>query len=503
MRNKFFILILILAAFVGSYFILPWVTAPKPDAPSEQAFFPEFAVPPETANITFTNRNGETYTFPAYEGLVKVLTRDGVTGREMKFMATELGAEKIIGQIPSAGIYLIQVKPGYESEFISVMLSRTPVADAYPAFRLSLQSLVIIDNFQDKKYHGQAVEYYASGKQKISSDAELNNCLKIKRCVQHTWFGPAQSIYHALTDWKKANDPYHLFNISLGPNSEDQNGKKISSDIIGMMNVKLLKEYLAVLKDKKNKEEAGKSVLILSSGNENLNLDNALNDLTSENQLTGGKTEAEENRQALNRIILVGALNEKGSEIAGYSNYSAGNQQNIIYVPVDGKVEGMEEKMFGTSFAAPQVAYLVDKILEKYPQLAKEPEKIKNILFSSEVSENDETFIKKERSVYRFIKNPYSLNTLSNALDTARKQLGLPVMPEDRIFISVPAEINGGVCALVFDRCLLKDCAGIESSVAGKCASACLARGYKDAEEAQKCQKGLSAPPLPPGPGIE
>lgn len=84
---------------------------------------------------------------------------------------------------------------------------------------------------------------------------------------------------------------------------------------------------------------------------------------------------------AAGQIIEVGALDGAGN-IASYSNYSS-TAGTMIYVPVT-DITDQGRGVVGTSFAAPQLQYLVYQIRKNRPDLT--PDQIREILFDPSVS---------------------------------------------------------------------------------------------------------------------
>jgi len=98
----------------------------------------------------------------------------------------------------------------------------------------------------------------------------------------------------------------------------------------------------------------------------------------------------------------------------------------MIYVPVTGTtdhndVNGVPDEVGGTSFAAPQVKYLVDRIREKRPDLT--PDQIRQILFDPTVAPLEPVHLPDPHGGVTMkvpvIKNPYDSEVLRKALAAA------------------------------------------------------------------------------------
>jgi len=154
------------------------------------------------------------------------------------------------------------------------------------------------------------------------------------------------------------------------------------------------------------------AVIVHAAGNTPTNITSVL-DKALKNHRTGA-----------GQIIEVGALDAAGN-IAWYSNYST-SSGTMIYVPVTGTtdhndVNGVPDEVGGTSFAAPQVKYLVDRIRENRPDLT--PDQIRQILFDPTVAPLQTVHLPNphagETAKVPVIENPYDPKVLTAALAVA------------------------------------------------------------------------------------
>ncbi|GEM_PF-3522158 len=382
---------------------------------------------PKPVNVTFTDADGTTHKVPSYSGEIKLVVEEGATLDEVKALV-EKHEGKIVGQIIEAGIYLVQVPAGKENDFIAAIVKEPKIIDAYPNFQFKQDNSVLIDGWKDSDLikftdlngnvqyttlpkeaggvfgstqdknqaasHGELVEYFKQGKKPEA--VNKNDCLKSQACIEKA---DSHGIIFGLLEALKTNREgnYITVNLSLSPGGEQADS--IKSVTRKSLYNRYFTELLRLLKTPDR--GATKMIVINSAGNQSLDLTSVFKDLASR-------------QVSLDRLIIVGALDESGN-IADYSNYST-NPKDIIYVPVVGKISG-------TSFAAPQITYLINKILDEYPELAKTPEKLKEILFHQSVAT-------KEKEHY-FIADPYSPETLKNALAAARDLLGLEKIKEE------------------------------------------------------------------------
>jgi hypothetical protein len=115
------------------------------------------------------------------------------------------------------------------------------------------------------------------------------------------------------------------------------------------------------------------------------------------------------------QVLVVGALDSSGN-IADYSNYST-YAEGMVYVKVDGMTDA-GIPVAGTSFAAPQIQYLVNKIREGRPDLT--PEQIRQIIFDAGLAPRQEVRTPKGELIrVPVISNPLSAATLTAALNIA------------------------------------------------------------------------------------
>ena len=196
-----------------------------------------------------------------------------------------------------------------------------------------------------------------------------------------------------------------VINVSLGPveysgnkNDEDYNPgwQPYNSSNYG--------SYTDSLTAMLNSDVAGAkdAIIVLAAGNSSTDLSSMLVNKLSIDPIS--------NMQ----IIPVGALDASGN-IASYSNYST-VPETMIYVPVTGKTEsGLD--VGGTSFAAPQLQYLIAQILKARPDLT--PEQLHQVLFGVAPLQSVQlpnAPIGEKINIHQILA-PYDEKTLTNALN--------------------------------------------------------------------------------------
>lgn len=446
MRQYIYLIILgILAIIAVSYFFNSNNRVYSPTDLLEDSFALKNIPPARETKITYENRGGLAVTVFAYEGRIKILTDPKVLPREIEAIVAENGG-KIISQAPAVGIYLAQVPTGQEAKFISALLKEPAIENAFPNLALTENINIQIDNWEPSSHpiahlglagkpyymtmpaepggvfemtddpgkaasHGDVVRYFLSGKKYDLS--EKNKCISNGQCLRMSFEDNSIKLITAIAN--NASENSLIFNLSFGARSND-----LSEESIQEVKQNEISEYLNILSGQ-NFPGQDKTILVKSAGKgEGVDV----TDVFNSRKISG--------HEGLNRLFIVGATDESG-KIADYSDFSK-NTKDIIYVPVKEKVKTgilTRDTVEGTSFAAPQIAYLINKIVENYPQLARQPEILKEILFDKAVVvRKKETIMRKNKAVdieYYLIMDPYSPATLKNALILARKKLGLEI----------------------------------------------------------------------------
>jgi hypothetical protein len=405
---------------------------------------------PEAADIAYQNREGVLFTASAYRGRVQVLADLRISPRKVKKFIEQNGGT-IVGQIPAAGIYLAKIHSGEESKLINRLFSEPWVRDAFPQYIWDPKANIMIDfgeyplsigsdqegkswyvklpsvssgqpavtsRKEEGATHMDLVRFYQTGRMPV----RIQSCIEKLECQQARAGVLAE--YQLTKDVlnRFQNDAYIAVNLSLGPAvggvyrySEEipeekdeivKNTRKAYGDFFASA-LQLFEGDYAPVK---------KTIAVYAAGNNGVNIGNTIPDSFEKS-----------------RLIMVGAIDESGA-IARTSNYSM-NPRHIIYAPSDLRV-GTFSLGSQTSLAAPRISYLVDKILNQYPELVSQPEKLKNILFYAGDQKGKANVAIKKRILHKgreieyfVIENPYSEKTLQNALRHARTELRLP--PED------------------------------------------------------------------------
>lgn len=376
--------------------------------------------------------------FPsAYPGRVVVRVSPGTAVSAMNKLVEGLGGH-IVAQIPAAGLYWVQVQAGAEAGFISAVGSQ--VLRAYPDFvevprdtvpaegtgdLPSTTSRFQVDFFRKpicilncdpsdigtRVYltpemepttnalkagtHGDLVQYLSrnEGQQPTKEVLGIDVGL-VGSPGEYKIISVAKALWAA-----EKQEGVTTINLSMGP--PEHKDPKVKADLERIN----LENLLTVL------EAAGragdKAMIIQAAGNEAFNMTGVM-----------GAVQSHPKRD---NLLLVGSIDEDDN-IDSQSNYSI-DVKDMLYVPStrrffhpdcpqDGCVLG------GTSFAAPQVEYLVNAISKQRPDLT--PTQIRQTLSDAAVSPRMEvTTANGTKMLVPVIEDPYSPDTLKVALEVA------------------------------------------------------------------------------------
>ncbi len=414
--------------------------------------------------VSYKTAAGQAVTVMGFPGTVNIWVPPGKSLEASKVQAIAAASGgKITSQVPSIGLYVAQLAAGKESDFIDAMSAAG--LDASPALAISLSTKiedakvphpikldapqVQLDDFktplcvkncnqplENRTYlalpagpglpyttttdpsqaltHGLLVQYLRLGRVIATQEPTLglDIATDIGLTKTHGVIMDANTVYTNLRFVFAAADGSltTTVNLSLGPDCKGStacNSQAANEVFLGRL------EDLIRLSNAQDKV-----LLVVSAGNDSANV--------SMPPSVTGKPE-------WSSIIRVGALYENGEEINSLSNYSIDN--DILFVPVNRTMigAGVEEcaPCLGTSFAAPQIDYLVGEIARNRADLT--PAQLKQIMFDSELSPVREVDGPKGLKIrVHVIMEPYNPNTLDLALRVAQrlfpiKEPNLPV----------------------------------------------------------------------------
>jgi hypothetical protein len=388
--------------------------------------------------IAWVNRDGAAVQSRAYRGEVAIIVDPARVALSNVQTLVSQRQGNIYAQLPVQGLYWITVAAGSEASFIAAV--RNAVTDALPVLavtsRQTIDHLTLPLNYDEST--ATALPLSLSSGDLVADDFTIPMCVRdcetaLPVYIQKNFDGsfprfkettdPTLAAAHGditsflSTDFALQQNTFDLVTTTLAPTLEPESSQTdgllaIASAIRGAANIgkKLVvnyswgfneykkddpditqeqrtnwevynqnnafeeqEEFAAVL----NADVPGTrdAIIVQASGNSGTNLTSTL-----VRQQTLHPT-------ASKQIVEVGALDCTdaactGFKVANYSNYSSA-AGTMIYVPVTFTTDtGFPVE--GTSFAAPQIKYLVSQIRKSRPDLT--PDQIRQVLFDPSVA---------------------------------------------------------------------------------------------------------------------
>lgn len=337
-------------------------------------------------SINYTTQEGVRVTVPAFAGQVEIFTAAETSPDDIKGFVSGHGG-KIIAQAPTVGIYIAEVSVGKEAGLIEALLKEDWVIDAHPYIPLDKnQAEYILDFWKEpsrERSHGAAVCYYVIGQAECAKEI-LDRCFGNRGCQEAEW----PMFYQIIREIKaQEKAPFIIFNLSLGPKTDDKNGKPISAAAVEAAHQAYFGMLLQILG---HDDLAGveKTVIVNSAGNDGADLTSVFRSLSSS--------------KGFSRLVVVGAVTPAG-KISPYTNYSRG-ERDIMYSVGGEKAIPMAGKYLtwtGTSFAAPQITCLLNNWLRKSPDRAANPQELRDSVFDANIGKDSGRGFQ-----YRYFINP-------------------------------------------------------------------------------------------------
>ena len=100
--------------------------------------------PPPVVDLTYTTREGDTLAIEGYPGLISLFV-DPNTTRSVVEEGLKAFDAQIVGAIPLAGLYLVEVTPGREPALRSALYSEIWVLDSSPASPIGPAFMAALD----------------------------------------------------------------------------------------------------------------------------------------------------------------------------------------------------------------------------------------------------------------------------------------------------------------------------------------------------------------------
>lgn len=297
----------------------------------------------------------------AYVGQVIVFFNTPISEEDATEIITSQNGS-ILGKVPNAGYYFIEVSIGSEGSFINAMQLNTSVYLVCPHIPTQLSSIRVTaldgcDNNQNAgaAAHGQRV---SSILKSCGSTNTTNDCLNITdadaNVIANTMY---ENIYKTM--YKANNTTTTLINLSnnfgngyQGHNASDQLLDKLGwkRDIRQKIaSIMLMPEHY-----RKN------LIITISAGNGLMPLSDLLKDIRDKDPRTVDILK--------NNILIVGAKGVDGAyNCSSFSNYlsnpiSDATEADVVYMSTCAASDGGDA---GTSFSAPQLMCLIQKIMNE------------------------------------------------------------------------------------------------------------------------------------------
>ncbi len=328
---------------------------------------------PALASVQYTTFDGTNLTVEeSYPGLVYLFVEPFTDKRAVENVV-KVKNGTIVGALPVAGLYTVRVSVGKEAYFLSSVYGQSWFLDGTPAFKVERGTVTLFDFFSgstnpDDCYadHGDLVNLLA--KQFGASTEQVDVEFHLSR-VENTVIAHA-AIEAAESAVSRGTLPA-VFSFSLQSpvrplsGTERASGAACNSErckVARQMEKNFLQAFFQAMETEfKVKPYVANSVMfVIIAGNQGVNLDKEINFL---------KTKFP---SAFRRIKIIGGSDEGGS-IARNLNYLSDNSGNDmayargVDVPIG--YPNVLTRCSGTSFAAPQVAAILEYIWRSNPSL--------------------------------------------------------------------------------------------------------------------------------------
>ncbi len=95
----------------------------------------------ETQDVTYEASDGNTYTTSAYPGYVYLYVKSGT---DTETISKAIGSATIVSAFPAAGLYMLKITEGTESEFLSSLYDYSWFVDGAPAYPVGVGGEIIV-----------------------------------------------------------------------------------------------------------------------------------------------------------------------------------------------------------------------------------------------------------------------------------------------------------------------------------------------------------------------
>jgi hypothetical protein len=403
------------------------ITFPNPDY---TPLSPVSAIPEgktySFTSLQYTDLNNQQKNIYALSGCITIITKDTAIPDDIRTFIKKNGGN-IYVEIPECGLYFTDGLSGREASIISTLSKLNDIIHVFPTPVCAVKGEFLVEDFKTviTNEGGYYLHYdnidgtfsWQQSKNGALTHGELSAILSdINRDVTNV-------VDCAYTETDKTGKENNYMDVGYGlkaaaiiaqkdlENSEMtivNNSWGTVLDIPKNASTSQIQEATKKFQDGELDsyftlltflDHNPNAIAVKAAGNEGQDISSIMN--TCETLKIGNDWD---------RLVIVGALDSNLNPTT-YSNYASG-RTDILWVPELTTADG--EPIPGTSFVAPQISYLINRIAEERPDL--KPEQIVSILFDERVSPRV--------NLRPTIVNPYSDETLNTVLEVADEKFG-------------------------------------------------------------------------------
>ncbi|MFC1899915.1 S8/S53 family peptidase [Chloroflexota bacterium] len=333
---------------------------------------------PSVADLTYTTRGGDTLAIQGYPGFISLFVDPDTTRSVVEEKLKTFDAQ-VVGAIPLAGLYLVQVTSGQESALTLDLYSESWVRDSSPAFpaargadhSVTMATLDFHTRDLSKKgechqLHGDKVKVIMqrSGREVLAIDVDPIG-------TENDLLLPLNMAARVLEEMERASKAKErlVINISLqapltGWSSMGRSGCH-DEDCRALRNQQYIfyNSFLQAMEAmfKEQPEVVDNALITFIAGNAGVDLDSTLEKL--------GETAP----NAIERVKFVGGANASGKVLKKYNHLMDTSDKGNRMVYARGEDVSVDKftplVCNGTSFAGPEVARVLDLIWSRNPEL--------------------------------------------------------------------------------------------------------------------------------------
>lgn len=319
---------------------------------------------PEVDNVLFTNRAGDTFVSDgAFAGLVELFV-DPQANTGTVTAAIQKSGGIVVAQTPKIGLYVIKVSRGNENAFLNTMYSNSWVSEGGAVIQAVRGNATFDWNFGSnercKKYHGSLVTDIANRRgngfvmEPVSAHALVPQSLAdlMLRRFEDVPVGQGQVISMSIG--------FDTLDGSKASQYTDDGQKWLAFE-----QYKFMRRFFAAAEQiyLTRPDLANRNMISIIAGNTGSALDS---------QLAALKTLFP---NAFKRIVIVGAADASGAVVTQLNHLDDNSTGNMVYargVDIAGSTPDGPASCSGTSYAAPEVASVLDYIWAHDPSLTSE-----------------------------------------------------------------------------------------------------------------------------------